>query len=87
MAEDKLRKMIQEELPEIILKTAFEGIKEYKPDCTSKEGYKYSLENYTIALADSDDSHMDEAFREEYLVEEIEGKSEAFLPIQGEGVL
>ena len=65
----------------------FKGIREYNNDGTPRPGYKYKATNYRILLADSDTSALPEEFKKQYLVEEIEGKSETFIGTQGDGLL
>ena len=69
MAEDKLRKMIQEELPEIILKTAFEGIKEYI-EC----GDWYYAEDVMESIADEIDNVVKEEVKELCQLPEFKAK-------------
>lgn len=65
----------------------FEGIREYLPDGTPSGKFKYAADNYRIMLADSEGSRLTPEFKTQWLVEELEGKSETFMAVQGDGVL
>ena len=64
----------------------FEGLPEYNSDGTVA-GIRYAKGSYTFAVADTPDQDPKEDFRAEDIVEVIEGKSETFMAVYGEGVL
>lgn len=62
----------------------FEGIREYESDGAPTGRIRYSVNDYEIALADSEKSQIPPGIK---TVELIEGKSETFMFVDGEGIL
>lgn len=65
----------------------FIGIHEYTVDGVRSKKLKYSIDDFEIAVAESETSSLPADYPKDYVIEFIEGKSETFKFVYGSGIL